>query len=235
MDTVAVRPLSGRCSEIYTRREHVLIGVSALNGYFSQQVVTGLLRWAVRTFGKVGVLVPGPAELAGTLVAKGCEPGRAPAKARAAAGNTRNRVGRALAVLGVAPGEVPVLSWGDLAGDAAYLALRARVESLYTSDAGFREHCVCAVGAVVGEAGLERWRREAALPFLFAELPLVVDSPSILGVGSSLFCYPRVMPLVDQLYSGVLPISPAPEQGFLVTHLTSHLTHRNHNRQGGGR
>jgi cyclo(L-tyrosyl-L-tyrosyl) synthase len=60
------------------------------------------------------------------------------------------------------------------------------------------------------------------VPFLLAELPLLVGSPAILGTPSSLFCYPRPLPLVSRLYRGLLPVVPAIGQGFLVTRLTIH-------------
>lgn len=191
-----------------------------MNGFFSRGAVTALLGWGLSVFGRVDVLVPGAGELAGTLVARGWDPVRASAKARAAAGNTRNRVGRALSDLGVGAGDVTVFSWDDLAGNVGYERLRGEVESLYTGDRQFGEECMLAVAAVVGGAEADRSRREAALPFLFAELPLVLDTPAILGVGSSLFCYPRPMPMVDRLYAGTLPVAPSPRQGFLVTRLT---------------
>ncbi|MFF4617690.1 tRNA-dependent cyclodipeptide synthase [Nonomuraea jabiensis] len=210
-------PLTPRCAQLLDRREHAVIGVSALNGYFTPRAIRHLLDWATRTFSRVHVLVPG-VELAGTLVARGCPAARAGAKARAAANNTRNRVIRALDSLD--PPDATVLDWNQLASVPAYDGTRMRLERLFATDPVFREHCVDAVRPIVGVPELSCEQVESALPFLLAELPFLIDSPSILGTGSSVFCYPRPMPMVDLLYAGLLPVRPAPAQGFVSTALT---------------
>ncbi|MFI7224259.1 tRNA-dependent cyclodipeptide synthase [Nonomuraea angiospora] len=210
-------PLTPRCAQLLDRREHAVIGVSALNGYFTPHTIRHLLGWATRTFARVHVLVPG-VELAGTLVARGFPAARAGAKARAAANNTRNRVIRALDALD--PPDATVFDWNELAADPAYEGARTGLERLFATDPVFRQHCMDAIRPIVGAPELSREQAESALPFLLAELPFVIDSPSILGTGSSVFCYPRPMPMVDLLYAGLLPVRPAPAQGFVSTTLT---------------
>ncbi|WP_248958868.1 tRNA-dependent cyclodipeptide synthase [Sphaerisporangium perillae] len=222
MRNVTVRPLTSTCSRIVAGREHALVGVSALNGYFSQATITELLRWALATFARVDVLLPG-SELESTLRGRGHAAGKVRRKARMAINNTRNRVRRALGDLGAAPGSVAVFSWSDLTANRPYTAMRATAERLYATDAAFRDACLEAVVPVISsgpEEAVSRERAEIAVPFLLGELPLVVDTPAILGTGSSVFCYPRPMPLVSHLYGGLLPISRAPGQGFLVTTLS---------------
>ncbi|WP_433431531.1 tRNA-dependent cyclodipeptide synthase [Nonomuraea sp. CA-141351] len=210
-------PLTSRCAQILGEREHAVIGVSALNGYFTPRTIRHLLEWATRTFARFHVLVPG-VELAGTLVARGCPATRAGAKARAAANNTRNRVIRALDALD--PPDATVFDWNELAPNPAYSGARAELERLFATHPAFRRHCMDAVRPIVGVPELSREQAEQALPFLLAELPLVIDTPSILGTGSSVFCYPRPMPMVDLLYTGMLPVHPGPAQGFVSTALT---------------
>ncbi|MEQ4720062.1 tRNA-dependent cyclodipeptide synthase [Nonomuraea sp. B19D2] len=210
-------PLTSHCAQILDEREHALIGVSALNGYFTPLAIRHLLDWATRTFARVDVLVPG-VELAGTLVARGYPAAKAGAKARAAANNTRNRVIRALDAID-AP-NAAVFDWNELAPNRAYGEARTELERLFATHPAFRQHCMDAVRPVVGVPELSRAQAEQALPFLLAELPLVIDTPSILGTGSSVFCYPRPMPMVDLLYAGMLPVHPGPTQGFVSTALT---------------
>ncbi|MET7330623.1 tRNA-dependent cyclodipeptide synthase [Nonomuraea sp. NPDC005650] len=209
--------MTPRCARILDEREHAVIGVSALNGYFTPRTISHLLDWATRTFTRVHVLVPG-VELAGTLVARGCPAGKAGAKARAAANNTRNRVVRALDALD--PPNATVFDWNELAHDPGYAEARTRLERLFATDPVFSEHCLDAVRPIVGVPELSREQAANALPFLLAELPFVIDTPSILGTRSSVFCYPRPMPLVDLLYAGLLPVRPAHGQGFVSTALT---------------
>jgi tRNA-dependent cyclodipeptide synthase len=222
MRKITSRPLTKTCSHIVAGHEHALVGVSALNGYFSQATITEVLRWALKTFSRVDVLLPG-SELENTLRGRGHAAGRVRRKARMAINNTRNRVGRALWELGADAGTVTVFSWSDLTANRPYMAMRAMVERLYATDACFRDECLQAVVPVISsspEEAVSRERAEIAVPFLLGELPLVVDTPAILGTRSSVFCYPRPMPLVTRLYGGLLPISRAPGQGFLVTRLS---------------
>ncbi|RCG25009.1 tRNA-dependent cyclodipeptide synthase [Sphaerisporangium album] len=222
MNYIFSRPLTRACSRIVAGREHALVGISALNGYFSQATITELLRWAVSSFATVDVLLPGR-ELENTLRGRGHAADRVRRKARMAVNNTRNRVCRALGDLAPRVRPVGVFTWSDLTANRAYMATRRRVEALYATDARFRDACLEAVVPVIaGDSGEEvtRERAEIAVPFLLGELPLVVDTPAILGTRSSVFCYPRPMPLVAHLYGGHLPISRAPGQGFLVTRLS---------------
>jgi tRNA-dependent cyclodipeptide synthase len=207
---VEAHPLTARCAKIFAAREHVLLGVSALNGYFTVPTLTTLLDWATAQFTRVDVLVPG-IELAGTLVARGYERPRARKKAREEINNTRNRVCRALEAAGAT--EVGVFSWTDLYGEAAYEKTRREIGLLYESDREFRVHCQAALAEVLGTTE----HTESALPFLLAELPFVVNTPEILGTHSSVFCYPRLLPMAEWLFSGNIP---SPCQGILTTRLT---------------
>lgn len=217
MGVIEATPLTAGCGRIFEQREHALLGVSALNGFFSVPVLAELLGWAGAEFDRVDVLVPG-AELAGTLVARGYSPQRARKKAREEINNTRNRVMRALDGLDLRG--VGVFSWTDLMGQPAYARLRSEVERLFRTDSAFREHCVTAVAPIVDAPSPSGEQVASAVPFLLAELPLVLDSPSILGTGSSLFCYPKLMPMADLLFAGMLPIFPVAGQGILTIQLT---------------
>ncbi|NUT41684.1 MAG: tRNA-dependent cyclodipeptide synthase [Thermoactinospora sp.] len=207
---VEAHPLTARCAKIFATREHILLGVSALNGYFTVPTLTTLLGWATAQFARVDVLVPGM-ELAGTLMAKGYERPRARKKAREEINNTRNRVSRALEAAGATG--VGVFSWTDLYGEVAYEKTRQEIGLLYESDGEFREHCHTALAEVLGAAE----HAGSALPFLLAELPFMVNTPEILGTRTSLFCYPKLLPMGEWLFSGNIPSA---NQGILTTRLT---------------
>ncbi|WP_327090605.1 tRNA-dependent cyclodipeptide synthase [Nonomuraea sp. NBC_01738] len=225
MTTVEARPLTERCARIFAGREHALFGISALNGYFSLKAIAGLLGWAIGQFARVDVLVPG-IELEGTLAARGVLPGKAGKQARAAINNTRNRVTNTLAALD-AP-QVGVFSWTDLGSRPAYQALRGEMERLYAEDDGFRQRCVAALEPALGTREPTTGQVRDAMPFLLSELPLMVDSPAIFGANSSVFCYPKMMPVAEWLYCGMLPIRPSRDQGMLTTRLTGVLAGEDH-------
>ncbi|MFI6504206.1 tRNA-dependent cyclodipeptide synthase [Nonomuraea typhae] len=225
MTTVEAVPLTARCARIFAEREHALLGVSAMNGYFSLDAITELLRWARGYFKRVDVLVPGM-ELAGTLAARGEMPKKAHKKAKAAINNTRNRVLHALRML-EAP-DVGVFSWNELHNHQTYTELRTHLEDLYRDDSGFREYCVAALEPVLGTRTPTPAQAHEAIPFLLSELPLMLDTPSVLGIESSLFCYPRMLPVARWLYAGMMPIFPSAGQGMLTTRLTGIDAGENH-------
>lgn len=225
MALVEAVPLTARCERILSTREHALLGVSALNSFFTVPALKELLRWATARFARVDVLVPGM-ELAGTLSARGYPPARARKKAREEINNTRNRVLRALHELGLRG--VGVFSWTDLMGQPAYARLRREVERLYAADSAFREHCRAAIAPIVDSGSPSEEQVASAMPFLLAELPMVLDSPAILGAGSSMFCYPRLMPMANWLFAGMLPIFPSEGQGILTIRLTGVVDGEHH-------
>ncbi|WP_343947518.1 tRNA-dependent cyclodipeptide synthase [Nonomuraea longicatena] len=229
MTTVEAVPLTPRCARIYAAREHALLGIGASDGYFSLPVITGLLRWGLRHFARVDVLVPGM-ELAGTLAVRGDR--KALRRARAAIDNTRDRVAAALETLGRP--EVGVFSWTDLVARSAYSGLRHEIDRLYVEDPDFREHCAAALEPVLHLPRPDPSRIREAVPSLLSELPLMLDTPSIVGTGSSVFCYPRMLPVARRLYAGLLPIHPSPSQGMVTTRLTAAYAGAAHWHRGDG-
>ncbi|NUO99824.1 MAG: tRNA-dependent cyclodipeptide synthase [Nonomuraea sp.] len=212
MSSVQAVPLTARCAKILAAREHAVVSVSAFNGFFTLRAIRSLLEWATGTFAGVHVLVPG-VELAGTLVARGLPAGAALVKARSAANNTRNRVVRVLD--GMQAVNATVFDWNELSANRAYRRSRRELERLAAKDPSFRARCLEAVRPAVGVRELSPEQAAYALPFLLAELPLLLNSPAILRTGSSVFCHPEPMPLVGELYAGALPVSRSPCQGFV--------------------
>ena len=52
--------------------------------------------------------------------------------------------------------------------------------------------------------------------YFLAELPLFLDTPSIIGAQTSVFCYHRPPDVLCRLYAGRLGWRPADGQGFAV-------------------
>ncbi|MFG7945484.1 tRNA-dependent cyclodipeptide synthase [Streptomyces cacaoi] len=61
-----------------------------------------------------------------------------------------------------------------------------------------------------------------ALEYLIDELPFFIDTPSILGVPSSLACYHAPVGFADLLYTEDGPLHAAANQGFVL--LKDHVT-----------
>ncbi|GAA3500948.1 tRNA-dependent cyclodipeptide synthase [Streptomyces prasinosporus] len=215
---LTVTPLSARCAEAVERGEHVCFGISPFNGYFSTARIRELAAWGLAGFERVDFFVP-DAPSAFTLEAVGYSPEKAAWKARRQGQYTRNKIVTALASLGVVDAGARVLGWAELERNAAFQRLHEGGLRRYAEDPGFRDACREATGWVlagklppgrVPEAG----QVERAVRYFLAELPLFLDTPSIVGAGASVFCYHRPPEVLRRLYAGELGWRPAEGQGF---------------------
>jgi cyclo(L-tyrosyl-L-tyrosyl) synthase len=57
---------------------------------------------------------------------------------------------------------------------------------------------------------------EHAVRYFLAELPLFIDTPAIVGAGTSVFCYHQPPAVLRRLYGVELSRRPAAGQGFAV-------------------
>ncbi|ARZ72377.1 tRNA-dependent cyclodipeptide synthase [Streptomyces sp. HU2014] len=223
-------PYTGQCGRHLMAAEHALIGLSPWNGYFTARRVETLVEWAAGAFRRVDVFIPSY-EAAYTLIAAGVAPAVAVGRARRAVKKLRGPAQRALLRAGC--GEGRVHTGTSLAARPRYLRLRRTVERTYHQDPGVRAVCR-AVGrsAVAGalaahartasrpeperEPGLSEERLDTAARYAWAELPVMLDSPGIFGVSSSVLVYHRRTPLMESLLQDDSALRPAPGQGFVV-------------------
>lgn len=239
-------PYTPNCRRILQDADHLLIGVSPGNGYFSIPTLTRMFRWAHATFGRVDVIVP-DRSLASNYRAQGYPEQAARKKARTEVSCVRRRVRRAWE-----RGEIPeehrrahLLS--DLARSDAYEQLHLRVRDALTTDGRIRALCrslsaravpvAAAASGTPGDPGTATGSAEdggaepggtggdataLALEYLIDELPFFIDTPSILGVPSSLACYHAPVGFADLLYTEDGPLHAAANQGFVL--LKDHVT-----------
>ncbi|MFC0542508.1 tRNA-dependent cyclodipeptide synthase [Kutzneria chonburiensis] len=199
---------------------HACIGVSPFNGYYTAERIAALAAWARRTFSDFHFFVPNePA--AYTLEALGYEPARARHKARRQGNLVLNRIGRALADIGVRDAGRRVLDSARLQDNAAYHRIHDDVIRLFQSDNVFRDQTMASSEWVLAKrlpAGQEPTERQRllAVRYFLAELPLFLDTPGIVGVSSSVFVYHQRVSFLERLYLGSLARRPVPAQGFLV-------------------
>ncbi|MBV7700699.1 tRNA-dependent cyclodipeptide synthase [Streptomyces sp. TRM70350] len=217
---MAVEPLSDVCAAVVEQGEHACFGISPFNSYFSTKRIRELAAWGLGRFERVDFFVP-DAPSAFTFEALGYAPGRAAWKARRQGQYTRNKIATALRSLGVADPGARVLGWPELEGNAAFAQLHEQGLKRYADDLDFRALCREASGWVLS-GKLPRGQRpdeeqiERAVRYFLAELPLFLDTPSIAGVGISVFCYHQPPDVLRRLYAGELSWRPAAGQGFAV-------------------
>lgn len=215
----AALPLTARCAAILRSRHHACLGVSPFNSCFTEDYIGRLARWAQGTFDGFHIFVPDTAA-AFTLEALGYPPERAAHKARRQANLVRNKIVRALDGTGLDPSTV-VLDGAALAISSAYTTLLDWIHQRFDTDSDLAQTCLDATGWVLDKrlppdttATVDQLR--SAARYLLAELPLLLDTPSIVETTSSLFCYQQTIPFLDQLYQQQLSCRPSSGQGFAV-------------------
>lgn len=213
-----MEPYSDRCREIYRRGEHVLVGVSPGNGYFSEQRLAALLAWANRVFTTVETIVP-DVSLVHTYQALGDAPRQARKTARQQSGRMCRRISRAWEATGVVPAHQRIRLLSEFTAHPVYTRLRAQVERAIVADPGCRQalHGATRTALASRMKGTEPTdgQVEEAAGYLVAEMPLCMDAPAILETPTSVNIYHQVLPIIPIMFASA-PLRPAPGQAFAV-------------------
>ena len=199
-------PVTADCAAILRAREHVVVGVSPFNSYFTEEKIAELINWAKENFRAFHLYVPdGPSRF--TLEALGYSENRARKKASRQSRWLLNKIRRALCVAGIEEAEAEhlILCSKRLDYDDTYCRLAKEVNTICASDASFYEGCIETSRWVLnGQAGdpdeVTREMLESAVRYLKAELPLFMNSPAIVGAPSSVFDYHQCPPFLEELF-----------------------------------
>ncbi|MEV2278725.1 tRNA-dependent cyclodipeptide synthase [Nocardiopsis sp. NPDC049922] len=207
-------PFTVNCSVVYDKGEHLLVGASPGNGYFTRDRVAALLRWARRRFDSVDV-VYADREVDAMFVALGYDPDRARRRATKDIRALRRRILQGIELSG---SDARCTALSEFEGDSAYLSLRADVERAMRTDPEFTEVCQKTIRRFLlprsGEKGPTDAQMEAGMRYLAREVPFFVDTPAILGVGSSVSCYHVEMPLTPLLFTRTSGLRAADSQAY---------------------
>ncbi|MEU3371257.1 tRNA-dependent cyclodipeptide synthase [Streptomyces sp. NPDC006660] len=203
-EAFTVRPFTRSCHHIWDEGDHVLIGVSPGNSYFSAGRITELVRWASARFSRIDVVYADlhVAELFGAL---GYEEDHAARRASKELKAVRRRIVRGVEEAGPHGTPVGVHGLSEFAGNPVYQLLHRRVRHVLATEPAFRAACermaAHFLSTKAGGPGPSERQLSACLDYIAAELPFFLDTPGILGVPSSVSCYHAPIPLTDLLYA----------------------------------
>ncbi|ALG13568.1 tRNA-dependent cyclodipeptide synthase [Kibdelosporangium phytohabitans] len=213
-EAVAASP---NCQRLLAGGKHMLFGVSLFNSFYSPARLRELASWALVRFDSVHFLVADRPSTH-TLIAMGYSPQRAVAKMSQEARLATNRVRRALAEAGAPDPDAHLLGWSDLEQSPGYLRLRDLVQTAFDNDVRFRSSCMEISRAYLTHRGESPTVQQVitASSYFLNELPIGMDTPSILGVPESLCAYHRVLAFADVLQTGPGWLAPSANQGYLM-------------------
>lgn len=214
-----ILPVGKKSASIYARKNHVFIGASPFNSYFSIENLVILIRWALDNFEHMHIFVPDNISVF-TLMAKGYTEEKALQKTRRQDSYLRNKVFRAFNEAGISDLDAAkmFIPLSELYENPYYKRLYEECLVRFDTDPEFRNNCLSTCSWVLnnkeGDSSFTGKAYDLAVQYFLREFPLFQDVPHILGVNSSLFVYHSIPPYLNELYLNSAMISS--DQGFLV-------------------
>lgn len=220
-DGFVATPFSERCAGLVEAGHHVFLGISPGNGYFSEDRLVALLRWAAARFTRVEIAHPDTETVACTYLGRGYEPRHARARAYRDVRQTANRVSRAMATARLDPERLHVAQFSDYYDTPAYRDAYERIARAHQDQPAFHATCLRMVTGVLRTTMPDDWtptadQLSAGAEYLDRELPFLLDTPAILDVPGSVFAYRATPALAGFLYGPDAPVPAAETQGFLT-------------------
>ncbi|MBV6697202.1 tRNA-dependent cyclodipeptide synthase [Kitasatospora aureofaciens] len=212
-------PYSRRCHEIWRRGEHLLIGVSPGNSYFSHRRIAELIGWGRKFFERIDI-VYADLHVGAQYETFGYTPEHAERRALKEVKATARRIERGVEEAGRQE-DVRVHALSSFTGEPAYRRLHSQTVEALRTDRVFRE---AAEGMARGflaarlDEGLAPSEPQlaAGLRYIAAELPFFLDTPALLGVPSSVSCYHLELPLTPVLFGRDEGLRAVPGQAYAV-------------------
>ncbi|MFF7640312.1 tRNA-dependent cyclodipeptide synthase [Streptomyces canus] len=220
-DGFLATPFSERCAGLVDAGDHVFLGISPGNGYFSEDRLLALLRWAAARFTRIEIAHPDPETVACTYLGRGYEPRHAHARARRDVRQTANRISRAVTTARIDPPRLRVARFSDFYDTPAYRAALERVTRAHREQPAFHATHARMVTGVLRTTMPADWtptadQLAAGAEYLDRELPFLLDTPAILGVPASVFAYRATPALAGFLYGPDAPLPAVGTQGFVT-------------------
>ncbi|MET3983494.1 tRNA-dependent cyclodipeptide synthase [Streptomyces sp. PvR034] len=200
-----VLPFTRTCRHIWEDGDHVLIGVSPGNSYFTAERISSLTQWATTRFAQVD-FVYADLHVDRMFAAFGYTREHAEKRAAKEIKAVRRRILKGVGESAPQDAEIRVRALSEFQGNPVYELLHRRVLHFLETDDEFRKGCeemaLHFVGSKLpdGESITDE-QLQVCFDYMAAELPFFLDTPSILGVPSSVAAYHVKMPLTDVLYA----------------------------------
>jgi cyclo(L-leucyl-L-leucyl) synthase len=225
-----------RCESIIRQGEHALIGISPFNSRFSKEYVTSLILFIAERFSHVDILMPCVKEASRLLIASGVEEKKAIKKTERELRRHKKHINALFLTPALQKRKINIIQFSDYAKHPKYLSMKQELEVALTSCERFKRDCLTmsrlAVKGRMKGTGRDIQVPDSqlikqALPYILAELPFFLNTPSLLGVKYSTLFYHRPWPIARGLYDGTYPIQVNIRQSYAVVTLKEEKFHNN--------
>lgn len=219
IDAIVTKCVSENSRRIYEHKDHVLLGISPFNSYYSENNIRCLLQWASTNFSNFNIFIPDTLPIY-TFLALGYETGKAEKKTRRQVSYLQNKIYKSLSYLNYSSEESQkiIINVSSLALNDSYIGLKQRCYDLYHSDIEFQRNCDQCRDFILNGYNINYMsseKKQIAIRYLLDEMPLFIDSPSILNISASMFVYHQTPDFIDYLYNYMHKNIVSNSQGFL--------------------
>lgn len=203
--TITPHLISSLSNTLYNKKEHVLLGISPFNSYFSEEMIGHWIQWAHNTFSSFNIFIPDTLPIY-TFLALGYDELKAKSKAKKQAAYLKNKVRRALLKCQFNDIDTNnlIIDMMYLEKNQAYIELKEKCYTLYDENPEFQNECDQCTGWVLnGHTIKDRHlaNTNMAVQYILNEMPLFMNSPLILNKTSSLFSYHQTPQFINYLYN----------------------------------
>lgn len=211
--------ISPVCDSPVLPKNHALIGVSPFNSFFSESLLESLFSWGIKTFNDMHVFIPTKISTY-TFQALGYPENRARTKTKKQDSYLTNKVVRALISHGFSESEARerIISLDVLRKNEEYLKVFKKCLDAFDHNKSFRNGCLSTSKWILSEKervnSISETSLNLAVQYFLAELPLFLDTPTILNMSSSLFVYKEMPEFLKNIYETNFLV--ASNQGFLT-------------------
>lgn len=196
--------VSANSQKIYQKKEHVLLGISPFNSYFSEENIFNLIKWASDNFSRFHVFIPDTLPMY-TFLALGYTKEKSIKKAKRQAAYLKNKVNRVFKKMGYSDEFALhlLIDMAFLERNPIYINLKNLCYRLYEKNVIFRDQCNLSTEWVLKghHAHMDSLDPQLAVHYILHEMPLFCDTPSILDTSSSIFVYHQIPKLLNFLYT----------------------------------
>lgn len=229
---IITTPVSSISKNLFNEKKHALLGISPFNSYFSEVAINQWIQWAKLTFSSFHIFIPDTLPIY-TFLALGYDENKAKNKAKRQAAYLKNKIFRALANHNIQSKEAEslIIDMAFLEKNAAYTNLKESCRDLYSKNLNFRKEADLSTGWVLNGQSIKDEtiaNQNIAVEYILAEIPLFIDTPSILNTSSSLFLYHQTPQIIKYLYTNHMQNEfVASNQGFMEVCFNDDLVHAN--------
>jgi len=216
---IEIFPVSKNSNEIYALKQHGLLGVSPFNSYFTESNLLKLFDWALNMFEKITIFIPDKLSMF-NLMALGYTEKEAAYKTLRQDRYLQNKVIRTLKKLGFNEHNARelIITFTQLSSNEDYIKIYRDCLIRFEKYTDFRNGCLTTSSWILEKntkiANLKEKNIKMAVQYFLREIPLFLDTPTILNVKSSLFIYHQIPKYLEYLYLNRGMVSS--RQGFLT-------------------